>query len=62
MSAYRQGCSGDSDTQVGLLEPDKTEQGRGEIDGGGAKTELTAHESSQDAPTVRMRNNHKNKL
>ena len=49
MSAYRQGCSGDSDTQVGLLEPDKTEQGRGEIDGGGAKTELTAHESNQDA-------------
>ena len=48
VSVYRQGCSGDSDTQVGLLDPDETEQGRGKIDGGGAKTELAAHESNQE--------------
>ena len=48
VSAYRQGCTGDSDTQVGLLKPDKTEQGRGKNRWRGAQTELIAHESNQE--------------
>lgn len=43
----RQGCSADSATQVGLLEPDRTELG-GKTDGGGAKRELAAHGQSRE--------------
>ena len=47
LCASQQGCSGDTDTQVGLLEPDGAEEGK-KIDRGVEKRKIATHEFDQE--------------